>query len=190
MSCHRRALVLLALVAAHLAGCATTGASRSEPRALPEPGAISAAPLPELPAPPDSGPLPAGSDLVVMRALGLVGVRYRYGGNQPESGLDCSGLVRWAYREVPGISLPRATRVMYGLELPRIEPAALAAGDLVFFRIGRQVSHVGIYVADGRFVHAPSRGGMVRVDRLDDPYWRPRFAGARRVLGEPGGARP
>ena len=189
MSCRCRALVLIALVATHLGGCATTGASRSEPRALAEPGAISTAPLPELPAPPDSGPALASPDVVVMRALGLVGVRYRYGGNQPETGLDCSGLVRWAYREVPGVELPRASTAMYAMKWPRIETAALAPGDLVFFHIGRHVSHVGIYVADGRFVHAPSRGRMVRVDRLDDRYWKPRFAGARRVLGESGGAR-
>ena len=124
-------------------------------------------------------------DVVVMRALGLVGVRYRYGGNQPETGLDCSGLVRWAYREVPGIELPRASTAMYALKLPRIEPAALAPGDLVFFRIGRHVSHVGIYIGDGRFVacaqpraHGPRRpprrplleaalrGGATRAIRL------------------------
>lgn len=182
MPSRRRAIVLLALVAAQLAGCATTGASRSEPRPLAEAGAISTAPLPELPAPPDSGPVLAAPEVVVMRALGLVGVRYRYGGNQPDTGLDCSGLVRWVYREVPGLALPRATTDMYAMSLPRIEPAALAPGDLVFFRIGRHVAHVGIYIGDGRFVHAPSRGRVVRVDRLDDRYWRPRYAGARRAL--------
>jgi cell wall-associated NlpC family hydrolase len=177
------ALALLALVAAALAGCATTDAARSRPQALPESTPISTAPLPDLPAPPDSGPVHARSDVVVMRALGLVGVRYRYGGNQPDSGIDCSGLVRWAYRDVPGVALPRATTAMYALKLPRVEPAALVPADLVFFRIGRQVSHVGIYIGEGRFVHAPSRGGLVRVDRLDDRYWKPRFAGARRALG-------
>jgi cell wall-associated NlpC family hydrolase len=66
---------------------------------------------------------------------------------------------------------------------PAVDPGSLVAGDLVFFRIdGRRVSHVGIYVGEGRFVHAPSRGGKVRVDRLDDRYWSRRYAGARRVL--------
>ena len=123
-----------------------------------------------------------------MRALGLVGARYRYGGNQPDSGLDCSGLVRWAYREVPGVALPRAAASMYAMGLPRIDAAGLAPADLVFFRIGRRVSHVGIYIGEGRFVHAPSRGGQVRVDRLDDRYWKPRFVGARRALADPGPA--
>lgn len=182
MPSRRLAHLMLVLVAAQVAGCATTGASRSEPQALAEAGAISTTPLPELPAPPDSGPQVASADVVVMRALGLVGVRYRYGGDQPETGLDCSGLVRWAYREVPGLELPRASTAMYAMKLPRIEPAALAPGDLVFFRIGRHVSHVGIYVGDRRFVHAPSRGRKVRVDRLDDRYWKPRYAGARRAL--------
>lgn len=178
----RATLLLAALVAALHGGCASTGGMRSEPHPLSESGPVSTTPLPALPAPPDSGPAAGTTDVVVMRALGLVGVRYRYGGDRPDTGLDCSGLVRWAYREVPGIALPRASTAMYSMDLPRIERDQLAPGDLVFFRIGRQVSHVGIYIGDGRFVHAPSRGHGVRVDRIDDRYWKPRYAGARRAL--------
>lgn len=173
---------LLLLCTMLLAGCASTGGSRSQPQPVPDTAPIVTAPLPELPAPPDSGPAAGNADIVVMRALGLVGVRYRYGGTRPDTGLDCSGLVRWAYREVPGIELPRASGAMYAMGLPAVPRDALAPGDLVFFRIGRGVSHVGIYIGEGRFVHAPSRGRMVRVDRLDDRYWKPRFAGARRAL--------
>jgi cell wall-associated NlpC family hydrolase len=174
--------MLAALVAGLSGGCASTGGQRSEPRPLPDSGPVSTAALPELPAPPDSGPAVGATDVVVMRALGLIGVRYRYGGDRPDTGLDCSGLVRWAYREVPGLDLPRASAAMYALQLPRIDRGQLAPGDLVFFRIGRHVSHVGIYIGGGRFVHAPSHGRMVRVDRLDDRYWKPRYAGARRAL--------
>lgn len=175
---------LLLLCTLLLAGCASTGGSRSQPQPVPDTAPIVTAPLPELPAPPDSGPAAANADIVVMRALGLVGVRYRYGGTRPDTGLDCSGLVRWAFREVPGIELPRASGAMYAMGLPAVPRDALAPGDLVFFRIGRGVSHVGIYIGEGRFVHAPKAGAQVRVESIRGTYWRQRFDGARRI--EPG----
>jgi len=125
---------------------------------------------------------PAAANAVLMRALGLVGTPYRYGGNTPESGFDCSGLVAYVYRDMLDLRLPRTSRELAGIQGPRIDPAKLAAADLVFFGTQGNVSHVGIYVGEGRFVHAPSTGGTVRLDRLDGAYWRDHYSGAKRVL--------
>jgi cell wall-associated NlpC family hydrolase len=125
---------------------------------------------------------PAASNAVLMRAISLVGTPYRYGGNTPEGGFDCSGLVNYVYRDMLDLRLPRTSRDLAAWQGPRIAPERLTAADLVFFGSGGQVSHVGIYVGDGRFVHAPSSGGTVRLDRLDGPYWRDHYSGAKRVL--------
>jgi len=121
---------------------------------------------------------PAGADVVVS-ALALLGSPYRYGGRTP-AGFDCSGFVGYVYGETLGLTLPRRSEDIgrVGAELPR---DALLPGDLVFFNtLGRRYSHVGIFIGDGRFVHAPARGGRVRVERLTDPYWTARYNGARR----------
>jgi cell wall-associated NlpC family hydrolase len=112
-----------------------------------------------------------------------MGVPYKWGGTT-RSGMDCSALTRAVYREAFGLELPRTSRQMYQLG-QAVEPASrLRPGDLVFFRIdtsGPGVSHVGIYVGDGRFAHASaSRGGVI--DELDSAYFGQRYAGARRVL--------
>ncbi len=125
---------------------------------------------------------PIAASSVLMRALGLVGTPYRYGGNTPESGFDCSGLVSYVYRDMLALNLPRTSRELAALQGPRIEPRQLATGDLVFFGDKGNVWHVGIYVGEGRFVHAPSTGGTVRLDYLDGPYWRDHYTGAKRVL--------
>jgi len=120
----------------------------------------------------------SGADVVVS-ALALLGSPYRYGGRTP-AGFDCSGFVGYVYGETLGVSLPRRSEdiMRVGTELAR---DALAPGDLMFFNtLGRRYSHVGIYIGDGRFVHAPARGGRVRVERLADPYWSARYNGARR----------
>lgn len=119
---------------------------------------------------------------VLMRAISLVGTPYVWGGNTPESGFDCSGLVNYVFRDMLDLRLPRTSRELSALSAPAVEAAWLATGDLVFFANGGQVSHVGIYVGDGRFVHAPRTGGVVRLERLDGRYWQQRYAGARRVL--------
>jgi cell wall-associated NlpC family hydrolase len=175
-----RCLALLLALAA--GGCATLPrAPSSEAVPLAEGDAATIEPLPEPAVVPAETPDP-GSE-ITLRALAELGVRYRFGGNTPETGFDCSGLVRWVYRDQNAIALPRASHDMARLPAPSVDPGELAPGDLVFFRIrGNRVSHVGIYIGDGRFVHAPSRGGMVRVDRLDDRYWKRRWAGAKRVL--------
>jgi cell wall-associated NlpC family hydrolase len=122
----------------------------------------------------------SGSQLA-LAAVGLVGVPYRFGGEEPDTGLDCSGLVRFAARTAWGLTLPRQTEAMsrFGVE---VAPAQLRAGDLVFFNtLGKAFSHVGVYLGDDRFVHAPTQRGVVRVERLSSSYWRSRFDGARRL---------
>ncbi|HWI24981.1 MAG TPA: C40 family peptidase [Lysobacter sp.] len=125
---------------------------------------------------------PERANAVLMRAISLVGTPYRYGGNTPDGGFDCSGLVNYVYRDMLDLRLPRTSRDLASLQGPRIPPDHLAAADLVFFGSSGSVSHVGIYVGEGRFVHAPSTGGTVRLDHLDGPYWRDHYSGARRVL--------
>ena len=124
------------------------------------------------------------ADDVLISAIGLVGTPYRYGGNTPESGFDCSGLIGYVYRNSAGISLPRSTREMIGVRAPSVGRNQLQSGDLVFFATngGGQVSHAGIYGGEGRFVHAPSSGGTVRLDYLSQAYWQKSYLGAKRVL--------
>ncbi|MDQ3205723.1 MAG: C40 family peptidase, partial [Pseudomonadota bacterium] len=125
---------------------------------------------------------PAAANAVLMRAISLVGTPYRYGGNSPTGGFDCSGLVNYVYRDMLELRLPRSSRDLAAFQGPRVEPSRLTAADLVFFGSGGNVTHVGIYVGEGRFVHAPSSGGTVRLDHLDGHYWRDHYSGARRVL--------
>lgn len=119
----------------------------------------------------------------LLKALSLLGTPYKFGGNQPDKGMDCSGLVTHVYRESAGISLPRSARDMSrtGEEVAR---DALRPGDLVFFNTRNQpYSHVGIYAGENRFVHASSRSvRAVTISRMDASYWASRFNGARRVL--------
>ncbi|MDO9623720.1 MAG: C40 family peptidase [Pseudomonas sp.] len=126
----------------------------------------------------------SGAEDVLFRALGLVGTPYVYGGNTPAGGFDCSGLIGYVYRDAAGISLPRTTRELIGMRAPTVGRNALQSGDLVFFATngGRQVSHAGIYVGDGRFVHAPSSGGTVRLDSLSNSYWQRTYLDAKRVF--------
>ena len=125
---------------------------------------------------------PAAANAILMRAISLVGTPYRYGGNTPETGFDCSGLVNYVYRDMLDLRLPRSARELAVWQGPRIDEDRLVAADLVFFGNGSDVSHVGIYVGNGRFVHAPTTGGTVRLDRLDGAYWRDHYSGARRIL--------
>ena len=125
---------------------------------------------------------PGAANAVLMRAISLVGTPYRYGGNTPDGGFDCSGLVNYVYRDMLDLRLPRTSRDLAAVQGPRLDPERLAPADLVFFGGNGSVSHVGIYVGEGRFVHAPSTGGTVRLDHLDGPYWRDHYSGAKRVL--------
>ena len=147
------------------------------------PAAWAADDAPANPAPAETGASRAmQANDVLIRAISLVGTPYVWGGNTPESGFDCSGLVNYVFRDMLNLRLPRTSRELSALSAPAVAETGLATGDLVFFASGGQVSHVGIYVGDGRFVHAPRTGGVVRMERLDGRYWQQRYAGARRVL--------
>ena len=124
---------------------------------------------------------PTKANAVLMRAISLVGTPYRYGGNTPEGGFDCSGLVNYVYRDMLDLRLPRTSRELAATQGPRIATDRLAGGDLLFFGSGGQVSHVGIYVGEGRFLHSPSSGKDVRVDSLITGYWANRYLSGRRV---------
>ena len=125
---------------------------------------------------------PASANAVLMRAISLVGTPYRYGGNTPEGGFDCSGLVNYVYSDMLDLKLPRTSRELAAWQGPRIEPRELATADLVFFGSRGNVTHVGIYIGEGRFVHAPSSGGTVRLDHRDGSYWQRNYSGAKRIL--------
>ncbi|WP_353192011.1 C40 family peptidase [Pandoraea pnomenusa] len=123
----------------------------------------------------------AGQEEITLEAMSLVGIPYRYGGNTPDSGFDCSGLVRYVVARAAGVNLPRTTADMSGVGTV-LERDDLASGDLIFFNTtGRAHSHVGIYVGQGKFVHAPNSGGTVRLESLYIPYWAKRIDGVRRV---------
>jgi cell wall-associated NlpC family hydrolase len=118
---------------------------------------------------------------VALFALSLVGIEYRYGGDTPGAGLDCSGLIRYVFGQLTGVTLPRTAQEQARLGR-RVTLRDLAPGDLVFFNTRHAPnSHVGIYLGDDRFVHAPSQGGEVTVETLSARYWRARYDGARRL---------
>ena len=122
---------------------------------------------------------PAAPDRAASVAVKMVGKRYRMGGESPSTGFDCSGLVQFSYRQA-GLAVPRSTeqQLRYSKAVKRSE---LRRGDLLFFdQEGKKHSHVGIYLGDGRFVHAPSSGKQVRIDRLDARYWQAHLSAVRR----------
>lgn len=133
---------------------------------------------------PREGVVPGGDKVqsVLKRAMALLGTPYRWGGEDTE-GFDCSGLVGYVFRTALGIELPRVSREMAREANAQLikDRDALAPGDLVFFGRKGRVDHVGLYVGEGRFLHAPSRGKDVRVDTLTSGYWGEKFVQARRV---------
>lgn len=166
---HLQSFVLLVLSVFALSACSTfaprtTGGASSSPRIAHFKNDTS-----------------VGNEGISIAAIGLVGVPYRYGGNTPAGGFDCSGLIVYVYQNSSGIKLPRTIQQMshIGIGIGQQSPAP---GDLVFFNTtGERYSHAGIYVGNGRFVHAPSAGGTVRLDRIDAPYWAARYTEARRI---------
>jgi len=119
---------------------------------------------------------------LVSTALGFLGVPYRLGGTSVDTGFDCSGLVKTVYQDTLGLVLPRVAS-QQAASTEKIDRKELKPGDLVFFNTMRRAfSHVGIYIGDGQFVHAPRTGAKVRIESLSVAYWRKRFNGARRVL--------
>jgi cell wall-associated NlpC family hydrolase len=121
---------------------------------------------------------------VVMYALGLLDVSYQFGGNNPEAGLDCSGMVSFVFKNAVGAVLPHNAAQIAGLARP-VATDQLQAGDLVFFNtLGRSFSHMGIYLGDGRFIHSPSSKGKIRVESMSNPYFAQRFEGGRSLLAQ------
>ncbi len=136
-----------------------------------------------VPPPAAAEPTPASSDMrgpIARLALSMVGVQYRYGGADPTAGFDCSGLVYYTYTS-NGHDVPRTSQGQFNAarEIPL---AQAAEGDLVFFRDQDKLSHVGIYLGDGRFVHAPSSGGAVSVASIDAPYYQRHLVAVGRLL--------
>jgi cell wall-associated NlpC family hydrolase len=156
------------------------GACSGEPPVAelePAPPAVASEPAASEPA----SPLPPQQE-IVQQALAAVGVSYRRGGQSPDAGFDCSGLVVHVYREAFGLVLPRTAKAQSesGRAVRRGE---LRPGDLVFYNTrNRPFSHVGIYLGEGRFVHSPKPGAAVRVERMAVGYWSKRYEGARRIV--------
>jgi cell wall-associated NlpC family hydrolase len=135
-----------------------------------------------------------GASELVLTAMGFLGVPYRRGGNNAESGFDCSGFVKAMYEKTVGLVLPRRAE-QQAAATSKIDKDELQPGDLVFFNtMKRAFSHVGIYVGEGKFIHSPKPGAQVRVEDMGQRYWQRRFDGARRVLSlapaEPATAEP
>lgn len=121
---------------------------------------------------------------LVTTAFGFLGVPYKFGGTNTETGIDCSALVMLIYKESLGMVLPR-TAAEQAKASQSIDEKDLKPGDLVFYNtMKRTFSHVGIYIGDGKFIHAPRTGAIVRVEEMDQTYWKKRFDGARRVIAQ------
>ena len=121
---------------------------------------------------------------LLARTMLVVNTPYTYGGNSPEGGFDCSGLIQWAVGGITETRLPRTTSQWAQASNP-VGGRDLMRGDFVFFNtLGRSYSHMGIYLGDGKFIHAPNSRGKVRVDRMDSRYYADRFEGARTLLPE------
>lgn len=159
----RRAVAVSSALAALLllGGCGTTSGVRSVSE--PVPSRVSADQASE----------------VTVYAVGLVGTPYRYGGNTPDSGFDCSGLIGHVYKTRTGMTLPRSVAALQHWGQP-LATEDIRSGDLVFFGRGDVPTHAGIYVGNGRFVHAPSTGGTVRLDHLSAKYWAAQRVAYRR----------
>jgi peptidoglycan DL-endopeptidase LytE len=203
--------VLIVLVSALAAGCASSGAvprpfPTPSPREkaspvpgspeseFPNPGSEAANPAspipnpePDISIPKSPNPIPAiavDGYIVAGTALQLRGTRYHLGGADPANGFDCSGLVQYVYAQY-GIAVPRDVRSQFRTTR-KIDDEEVRPGDLLFFATdGRNASHVAIAISLNQFVHAPTTNGVVRVETLKSDYWAPRYLGARRIIDKP-----
>lgn len=128
---------------------------------------------------------PANTSRIVARAHELIGTPYRWGGQSEEEGFDCSGLLVYLYRSIANRTLPRTTHSMIAQRHNEVHRDELQPGDAVFFNQNGEgnTSHVGLYIGDNRFIHAPSTGKTIRIDSLDDRYWQRSYTTARRFSG-------
>jgi cell wall-associated NlpC family hydrolase len=121
---------------------------------------------------------------VLINALSLTGIKYKYGGSNPDTGFDCSGFVRYVFSQAANLTLPPTARAISQIG-KTIKKDELQPGDLVFFNTLKSAfSHVGIYVGDNKFVHAPRAGGAVRIESMQTSYWASRYNGAQRLDNE------
>ena len=155
-----------------VAGCGSPASRVAGTSSQPETG-TSQRPRPETSA-------PVHAQAVAIHAMGLVGTPYRYGGNTPDSGFDCSGLIGYVFLQVANLRAPRTVKEISQWGNP-VSRDLVRSGDLAVFALKGRTSHAGIYIGDGRFVHAPSTGGTVRLDRLDTGYWATQGLQFRRV---------
>ncbi|MCO6517763.1 MAG: C40 family peptidase [Snodgrassella sp.] len=123
-----------------------------------------------------------GSQELLLQSMSLIGRPYRYGGSTRDNGFDCSGMVQYVYQQALQVNLPRTARDIAAVSTP-IRMRDLQVGDLVFFNTSGQIySHIGLYIGNGEFIHAPSSNGVIRTARLDQPYFSQRFTGARTLF--------
>ena len=178
--CTRSTRWLLALLAVSaLAGCASP--SSTDRSAWLDPQGRRSVDLSEIQGIDPITAIAAAQHPLTRQALQHLGVRYSYGGTSPDRGFDCSGLIHYSAQETWGLKLPRRTRDMARVG-QQVKVSELVVGDLVFFNtLGHRYSHVGLYLGDGYFVHAPSSGGQVRVESMSARYWKQRYTGARRI---------
>jgi len=125
--------------------------------------------------------LSARFEKITKVAKELIGIKYKFGGTSPKTGFDCSGFVGYVFNEGAGINMPRSSREMRSMGNP-VDLKSLKPGDLIFFKINS--SHVGIYIGDNKFIHAPSTGRSVAVDNLMSSFFQNRVIGARRIIAE------
>ena len=159
-------LIPLSLIAALLAACGSPG-----PRPPASTETIAQA----------SRPVSEKGNEIVLYAMGLLDTGYRFGGKNPEAGLDCSGMVSYIFRQSAGV-LVQGSAADIARQSRVVAPADIVPGDLVFFNTGRRTQHVGIFIEDGQFLHASTSKGVIISD-LDNPYWRKTYWQSRR-LGE------
>lgn len=163
-------IIMVAVALAVLSGCAATPGKLGPPQ---NKVTLSARAFDEIAS--------ARTRELALHALSHIGVPYRYGGTSPLDGFDCSGLVHYVYQHGAGLALPRNTQALSAVGSP-VEGGRLQPGDLVFFNTSRRpYSHVGIYMGDQRFIHAPTTGGQVEFADMRARYWQSRFNGARRL---------
>lgn len=168
MTCNKSITILLCVTAIVFSGMVTAQTNEQQHRLSDEPSLFERY-------------TNSAQDLI-LKGLELVGINYRRGGTDPDNGLDCSGFVQIVFKDAVGMLLPRTAREQSEMGNV-VDKNELKAGDLVFFNTMRRTfSHVGIYLGDNRFLHAPRTGAEIRVEDMSQGYWVKRYNGARRVV--------
>ena len=126
-----------------------------------------------------------GSQELMLHSMGLIGTPYKWGGSTTSTGFDCSGMIQFVYKNALGVSLPRTARDMAAASR-KIPDSRLKAGDLVFFNTGgaNKYSHVGLYIGNGEFIHAPSSGKTIKTEKLSSPFYAKNYLGAHTFFAD------